>query len=502
MHLSTRSRIALGFFVSIASAHLASGQVLTPGGTIQGPSSNGVPASGATGPLGQIRSGLFGQFAPNDNWAALGESPFGVGGVLPYGLRLQKSSQFGLFNQVTNPFTGAEDLVVGWGQNPNSLLRLRFINDQFNNTFTDVLKLQGGTLAPAAEITAAALSGSETPLSIGVSDAPGNSLTVSNATGGAGQFIPQITATRTGDVRESLFITGVVDPGNDVFDQFGIARPVVTILGRRSNGTALTTRPIFAVKNQGNATLGNSIFEVRPNGQVVASGTITGSGSLISSDERFKSDIKPLENGLALIRQLNGRTYSFKKEEKFAERAFPQGRMDGFIAQEMQKVMPEAVVKQPDGYYAVNYDAVIPVLVEAVKQLDAKQTETAQLQQQLVDMKSQLAELRTMVEKSTGKGSTPIKASGTDLSQASLGQNAPNPFDQRTRIEYSLPVEVKSVTLNVMDMQGRLVKVVSGLRGGRQVVELEASSLPAGNYIYTLTADGQEVASKRMVLTR
>ena len=62
--------------------------------------------------------------------------------------------------------------------------------------------------------------------------------------------------------------------------------------------------------------------------------------------------------------------------------------MKGFIAQEMLKVMPEAVVKQADGYYAVNYDAVVPVLVEAVKQLDAKQAETTQLQQQLTALQA------------------------------------------------------------------------------------------------------------------
>ena len=84
---------------------------------------------------------------------------------------------------------------------------------------------------------------------------------------------------------------------------------------------------------------------------------------------------------------MNGRSYSFKTKD-FSERSFPGGRMKGFIAQEMLKVMPEAVVKQADGYYAVNYDAVVPVLVEAVKQLDAKQAETTQLQQQLTALQA------------------------------------------------------------------------------------------------------------------
>ena len=175
-HILVRAA-ALSFSLGLAVSETRA-QVLTPNSVIQGPSTNGTPASGkAAGPLGQIRGGLFGQFAAGDNWAALGESPFGVGGVLPYGLRLQKNTQFGLFNQVTNTSVNAEDLVVGWGQNPNSLLRFRFISDQFNNVFTDVLKLSGSTAAPAAQITAAAApNAGEGLLSLGVADATGSSL--------------------------------------------------------------------------------------------------------------------------------------------------------------------------------------------------------------------------------------------------------------------------------------------------------------------------------------
>ncbi|HEX8429341.1 tail fiber domain-containing protein [Hymenobacter sp.] len=480
------------------AATTASAQVLTPGATIQGTSTNGTPASGATGPLGQIRSGLFGQFSSGDNWLALGESPFGVGGVLPYGLRLQKSSQFGLFNQVTNTGTGAEDLIVGWGENASSQLRMRFISNQFTNTFTDVLKLQGGSLAPSAEITATALSGGETPLRIGVTDAPGSFLTVGNATAVDGQFAPSITASRTNDVRESLFITGSIDPGNDVVDQFGIGRPIVSVQGLLSNGGQVGFRPLFAVKN-----LSTSVFEVLPNGAVNAAGTVTSNTFLVSSDQRFKEDIKPIENSLDLIRKMRGTTYNFKKSTEFAERNFPQQRQYGFIAQEMEKVLPEAVAKQRDGYYAVNYSEVIPVLVEAMKQLDTKQTETTQLQQQVTELKAQLAELRVLVEKSTGKVSGGKAAASLDLSQVKLEQNAPNPFSGVTRIEYSLPDGATDAVLTVSDMQGRTMKTISGLpSGGRQVVELQAGTLPVGTYIYTLSVAGKEVTSKRMVLTR
>ena len=149
------------------------------------------------------------------------------------------------------------------------------------------------------------------------------------------------------------------------------------LVGGCQTGQLCRQDPFFSVQNigatnsQGTASLQGAILEARANGDVIALRNFVSNGSLVSSDERFKAEIKPVEGALGKIRQMNGRSYSFKQKD-FPSHNFPSGRTDGFIAQELQKVMPEAVVKQPDGYYAVNYDAIIPVLVEAVKQLDAK----------------------------------------------------------------------------------------------------------------------------------
>lgn len=81
------------------------------------------------------------------------------------------------------------------------------------------------------------------------------------------------------------------------------------------------------------------------------------------SDERLKLNITDIDNALEKVEQLNGKTYqyTFKPEENRA----------GLIAQEVEKVLPQAVTER-DGYKVVNYEAVIGLLINAVKELNAK----------------------------------------------------------------------------------------------------------------------------------
>ena len=110
--------------------------------------------------------------------------------------------------------------------------------------------------------------------------------------------------------------------------------------------------------------------------------------------------------------------------------------------------------------------------------------------------------LRVLIDKNSGKGVPNSNSATLDLGQVELEQNAPNPFAAATRITYTLPAAVTGATITIVDTQGRVVKTLANLSGGRQTVELQANSLAAGIYIYTLSVNGKEVASKRMVLTQ
>jgi hypothetical protein len=88
------------------------------------------------------------------------------------------------------------------------------------------------------------------------------------------------------------------------------------------------------------------------------------------SDENLKENIVPMKNVLPKVLELQGYTYSWKKDGK-------DGRKDiGLLAQEVEKQFPE-IVHEKDGYKQVDYQKMVAVLIEAVReqqgQIDALQ---------------------------------------------------------------------------------------------------------------------------------
>ena len=81
-----------------------------------------------------------------------------------------------------------------------------------------------------------------------------------------------------------------------------------------------------------------------------------------TSDINLKDEIGPFENALATVNQLNGVHFTWKKDNR---------KSIGVIAQEIEAVLPE-LVTETDGTKTVNYNGLIGVLIEAVKELGAR----------------------------------------------------------------------------------------------------------------------------------
>ena len=86
-----------------------------------------------------------------------------------------------------------------------------------------------------------------------------------------------------------------------------------------------------------------------------------GTTAAVASDRRVKENIKPMANALDKVKQLKGYSYNYTFNEE-------DNKNGGVIAQELERVMPEAVSEQ-QGVKFVRYDAVVALLVEAVNEL-------------------------------------------------------------------------------------------------------------------------------------
>ena len=110
---------------------------------------------------------------------------------------------------------------------------------------------------------------------------------------------------------------------------------------------------------------------------------VTGDITAFASDERLKTNISPITDALFKVNSLNGFTYKFNEiGEKLGFN--PDITYAGVSAQEVQKVLPEVVHPAPvdDKYITVQYDKVVPLLIEAIKELSDK---VEKLEQRLGD---------------------------------------------------------------------------------------------------------------------
>jgi len=93
------------------------------------------------------------------------------------------------------------------------------------------------------------------------------------------------------------------------------------------------------------------------------SSSVTATDFTISSDARKKQDITPIRNALGIVGELEGVRFTYKASGK---------KSVGFIAQEVEDVLPELVSTDEEGFKSVSYGQVVAVLVEAIKELKAE----------------------------------------------------------------------------------------------------------------------------------
>lgn len=133
----------------------------------------------------------------------------------------------------------------------------------------------------------------------------------------------------------------------------------------------------------GDVSIGQTLNVV---GNTLVQGTIYSFGDVIaysSSDARLKDNITVIDSPLEKLSKINGVSFNWNDKQS----AYEVGKKDiGVIAQEIEEVLPELVTTRDNGYKAVRYEKIVPLLIEAIK-----------------EQQSQIDELKGLINKLTDK---------------------------------------------------------------------------------------------------
>ena len=230
---------------------------------------------------------------------------------------------------------------------------------QFGDSATYIQQSADGTLKLAAD-SSMLLDAPDVLISSSTSDKPQLELRCTNADANPGTLLFAHTSASPADDDELGEITFNGD------DDGGTATMFAKIVGVSSDVTDDTEDGALQFKYRGGAAiktweLGAGTGLVGPNDSTY--GTVKAHAFVTYSDESLKTDFKALDDPLGMVKKLNGINYTWKSD----------GSKDiGFIAQEVEKIVPEVVYSQKDvpGSYGLDYSSLTALLAEAIKQQD------------------------------------------------------------------------------------------------------------------------------------
>ena len=257
-------------------------------------------------------------------------------------------------------------------------------------------------------------------------------------------------------------------------------------------------------------------------------------GSWVTSDGRFKNNIKEDVKGLEFIKLLRPVTYNFdtKKFQEFLMQNYPdtvkQKRLEkmdktatakasaiiqsGFIAQEVAEAVKKSgynfngvhAPENPTDNWSLSYEKLVVPLVKAVQELsqqndelNLKMTQFENLEIENEQLKSRLAQIEARLGIASESQITRLPLTG-----AGIEQNIPNPFSQTTTITCTLPAKYSSAKIIIVDKGGKVLKQVNLSCNGKCSLQIDATTLSAGAYHYSLYVDGKLIDTKQMVLTK
>lgn len=222
----------------------------------------------------------------------------------------------------------------------------------------------GTTVAASTSVTSAAVTG--TTVSAGTLYAANASIN-----GGAPAALNLSLRNSAADGYSAILL--VDGPTSNNQGAMGYSNPGAGLFADSTFIASLTAKPLIfgtsAIERMRILSGGNvGIANINPTEKLHVTGNILASGTVVgSSDRRLKKDIRPIEDALKKLDQITGVKYFWIEPELHNE-----GEQIGVIAQEVEKVFPQAVITGSDGLKAVSYMGLVAPVIQAIKELHTK----------------------------------------------------------------------------------------------------------------------------------
>lgn len=253
-------------------------------------------------------------------------------------------------------------------------------------------------------------------------------------------------------------------------------------------------------------------------------------GVNITSDVRLKENVHSLQNSLGILEQVSGVTYNYKLSEikKYREQnevtvsttskmqndllvpsetisiekanknREEQNEIDrkevedaarkriGFLAQDIQKVLPELVHTDENGVMSIDYIGFIPIIVESIKEM----------QETIQEQNEQIKYLQNILSENANI----LRSVSTSVAGKSLVAEARLYNRENASVSYSLPSTFTAANLHIFDIAGRLIKKIE-LDSYSNILTIASSEIGYGTFVYALYIDGRKVDTLKKIVT-
>lgn len=213
-------------------------------------------------------------------------------------------------------------------------------------------------------------------------------------------------------------------------------------------------------------------------------GVTRGNVFISTSDESFKLNINPIQDGLSSILKMSGVTYKWDTVN-YPEMNFDATDHSGLIAQQVEEVLPHLVYtvseddKDRDGKKAVNYIELIPYLIEAIK-----------------SQQEQIVALQEQVNNTFQKQNSDL----INLKNTKIINISPNPSSDVVVVSLNIEESVQDAKIIVYDLSGKLLSSMNINERKNDILKsLQKDNFGSGTYIVSLFVNGKSIDSKKII---